>query len=242
MLNPELDFDQLAAEYSADKRGRVANVLKNDVAERLQALLNKLPYDLAYVIGDQNLSISLERLSELSPDERRQLFSAIYSEASRGVGFLYGRFHLNAANDTANNKDYEFLHEVNSFLNSAEMFSAIQKITGIDDIQSADAQATSYRAGHFLTRHRDDLSGQERRLAYVFGFSQTWHPDWGGLLQFFEDDGTPRDAWAPQFNTLSLFDVSQALSWVATARRNPEERVAWQSSIPTLIGKIQVVA
>jgi Rps23 Pro-64 3,4-dihydroxylase Tpa1-like proline 4-hydroxylase len=27
------------------------------------------------------------------------------------------------------------------------------------------------------------------------------------LLQFFEDDGTPRDAWAPQFNSMSLFDV-----------------------------------
>ncbi len=213
MLNPELDFDQLAAEYRVDKRGRIANVLKSDIAQRLQeVLLNKLSYELAYVAGDQNLSMPMERLSTLSPEQRRQLFSAIYSEASRGVGFLYGRFDLNEAKDSVSNKDHEFLYEVYSFLNSPDMFLAIQKITGIDDIQSADAQATSYRVGHFLTRHRDDLSGQERRLAYVFGFSQTWHPDWGGLLQFFEEDGTPRDAWAPQFNTLSLFNVSHVHS------------------------------
>ena len=27
------------------------------------------------------------------------------------------------------------------------------------------------------------------------------------LLQFFEDNGTPRDAWVPGWNVLSLFDV-----------------------------------
>lgn len=33
----------------------------------------------------------------------------------------------------------------------------------------------------------------------------------------------------------SIYDISQALSWVATNRRNPEERVAWQSQIPKLL-------
>ncbi len=136
------------------------------------------------------------------------MFGSIYAEAARGVGFLYGRFHLNEAKDIENNEDYDFLYELFKFLNSDDMFSAINKITKIEGIKSADAQATSYRAGHFLTRHRDDLSGQERKLAYVMGFTEVWHPDWGGLLQFFEEDGTPRDAWAPMFNTLSLFDVS----------------------------------
>lgn len=33
----------------------------------------------------------------------------------------------------------------------------------------------------------------------------------------------------------NLYDVSQALSWVASHRNNSEERVVWQSQIPTLI-------
>ena len=33
----------------------------------------------------------------------------------------------------------------------------------------------------------------------------------------------------------SLYDVSQALSWIATSRTNPEERIEWQSAIPELI-------
>ncbi|TAK36510.1 MAG: DUF932 domain-containing protein [Chloroflexota bacterium] len=33
----------------------------------------------------------------------------------------------------------------------------------------------------------------------------------------------------------NLYDVSQALSWVATRRANPEERLEWQGRIPVLI-------
>ena len=44
-------------------------------------------------------------------------------------------------------------------------------------------------------------------MAYVLSLTERWHPDWGGLLQFFEDNGTPRDAWVPGWNVLSLFDV-----------------------------------
>ena len=207
MLNSNLDIDQLAAEYRADQRVRITNVLEDSVAHKIrEVLLNKVPYELAYVVNNQNLSMSMEQLGATISQQRRELFTALYAEASRGVGFLYNRFHLSQAKDHSL-KDLHFLHELYAFLNSPQMLSVIGKITGAQDLVSADAQATCYRAGHYLTRHRDDLSGQERRLAYVFGFSESWHPDWGGLLQFFEEDGTPRDAWMPQFNTLSLFDV-----------------------------------
>jgi hypothetical protein len=36
----------------------------------------------------------------------------------------------------------------------------------------------------------------------------------------------------------NLFDVSQAMSWVATTRSNPEERLDWQFAIPVLIDKL----
>lgn len=207
MLNSSLDISQLADTYRIDQRVRVTDVLDPEVAQRLHTILaERVEYRLAYVAGEQNLSITMEQLGALSPEQRRDLFGGLYAEASRGVGFLYGRFHLSEIKNGAH-EELEFLDEFYRFLNSDEMFAFIQGVTAIGDIRSADAQATAYRAGHFLTRHRDDLSGQQRRAAYVFGFSQAWHPDWGGLLQFFEEDGTPRDAWMPQFNTLSLFGV-----------------------------------
>ena len=47
--------------------------------------------------------------------------------------------------------------------------------------------------------------------------------------------GAPKQA-------MSLYDASQALSWVATQRRDPEERVQWQKQIPSLISKLVVHA
>ena len=36
----------------------------------------------------------------------------------------------------------------------------------------------------------------------------------------------------------NLFDVSQAMSWVATRRRNPDERLTWQISVPRLVDRL----
>ncbi|MBM5575779.1 DUF932 domain-containing protein [Deefgea sp. CFH1-16] len=37
--------------------------------------------------------------------------------------------------------------------------------------------------------------------------------------------------------SMNLYDVSQALSWVATGRNNAEEKTQWQAEIPQLIGE-----
>lgn len=39
----------------------------------------------------------------------------------------------------------------------------------------------------------------------------------------------------------NLYDVSQAMSWVATSRNNTEERLDWQASIPDIINKFTTV-
>lgn len=46
--------------------------------------------------------------------------------------------------------------------------------------------------------------------------------------------GTPEKAQ-------TKYDVSQALSWVATRKNNPEERLQWQSGIPYLISRLDAV-
>ena len=110
-----------------------------------------------------------------------------------------------------------FLHEVFDYIGGEEVLSMIRKITSSNDITGAEPQYTRYTPGHFLTRHRDVVPGKGRRIAFVLGMTKDWHPDWGGLLQFYEENGTPRDAWTPRFNVLSIFDVSHihAVTYVA---------------------------
>ena len=44
-----------------------------------------------------------------------------------------------------------------------------------------------------------------------------------GLLLFYEQNGTPRDAWAPGFNTVSMFDIRHihAVTYVAPYALEP---------------------
>ena len=121
------------------------------------------------------------------------------------------------------NERLSIVHDVFDYLNSPDVFSLIEGITGHKALTYADAQYTSYSFGHFLTRHNDDVGEEGRRVAYVLGLSKDWHPDWGGLLHFFEEDGAPRDFWIPKFNTLSLFDVRHvhSVSYVTPFAQEP---------------------
>ena len=89
------------------------------------------------------------------------------------------------------------------------MFAFVEAVTGHRDIVYASMQATRYIPGNFLTRHNDVVEAEGRLIAYVFGLTSSWHPDWGGLLQFFTPDGKPTQVWTPTINNLVLFEVAQ---------------------------------
>jgi len=159
-------------------------------------------------------------MRNLSPEDVQNLQQNIHRNASEGCGFLYGRNNITGQH---RDKGPALLSEFADLLNSEYMLSLIRDISGYPDIQAASAQATRYLPGNFLTRHNDINREEGRRVAYVMSFTPEWHPDWGGLLQFYQQDGTPRDAWSPQFNTLTLFDVEHvhAVTFVAPYAKIP---------------------
>lgn len=208
MLNPKLDTKLLAAQYVVDQRLRISEVLSPDFAERLRtACRDDVPYDYLCHVDGNSVAITAAELKDLSPKEQHALQEKIIAAASKGVGFFYGGYQMRRAPAHTDDAKLTFLHQMFDFVNSAEMLSLIIAITGQQDLRFADAHYTRFTPGQFLTRHKDDITREGRRIAYVMGFSKHWHPDWGGLLQFFEDDGAPRDFWIPSFNTLTLFDV-----------------------------------
>lgn len=228
MINPDLNTEALAKSYSADKRLMVENFLLPDVAQRMrEACLTSVPFDIQYVLDDKYQSLSQEEAAKYSPEEQRAINNRIFAAASQGVGFLYEGYLKSRVKTTLENildEKLAFLHDVFSYISSEEVLSHIRKITGCDEITGAEPQYTRFTPGHFLTRHRDIVGGRHRRIAFVLGLTRGWHPDWGGLLQFYQEDGTPRDAWMPRFNVLSIFDVSHihAVTYVtpfATAPR-----------------------
>lgn len=219
-INPTLDLDTLSQDYAVDSRVRIKNFLPNDQAKRLSQCLAILPYYRhAFVLGGQYGEASNADLRALGENKRENFRADIYRQAAKGVGFWYERYEVTS-------EDSGVLGEMFSWLNSERLLIQIAKITGMPEFRNAVAQATRYTPGDFLTRHQDIVTKAKRKVAFVVNLPPQWHPDWGGLLQFYDIDGTPRNAWNPDFNSLSLFDVSHVHSVTTISPFAPEPRLA----------------
>lgn len=204
-FSPTLNYNKILQAYAVDKRVQITNVWDVKTAEIISRCLAKeIEYVYAYAYQGNYFEISETELKCFSQSQMSQFTKNLYNDASKGIGFLYGRQLIK----DYNLKQPEILKAVSRFLNSEVFLQHIRDISGYSDITMASVKATRYTSGNFLTRHNDINPNENRRLAYVLGFSPHWHPDWGGLLQFYQQNGTPRDAWSPLFNSMSLFDVN----------------------------------
>ena len=236
MLNPQLDAAALAQRYAGDGRVRIDGILDPDVAERIRdACLNLVPFDLITFVEGRPVEIPDADFRKLSRSQIDAMQSEVMANAARGIGYAYGGYRMGRRPVGRPDERLDFLHSVFDYLNGPEVLDFVNQVTGRVDLESADAQYTRYLPGQFLTRHLDNIEREKRRVAYVISFSRDWHPDWGGLLQFFQADGTPRDAWLPTFNAMSLFDVSHVHSVTYVAPYAPEPRLSltgWFRALP----------
>ncbi|MFT4938839.1 MAG: SM-20-related protein [Paraglaciecola sp.] len=200
-ISAALDWDAIKTDYQIDQRTRIVNVWQNDAAESVRECLEKrTQFSHAYTTNGRPVESSDQEMAGMSQQQRAELSASISRDASQGVGFLYGR-HMIQQNSP------ELLQNIKAYLNSEELLQKMRDMSGFNDIKLASAQGTRYVRGNFLTRHNDILEREGRLLAYVLSFTPKWHPDCGGLLQFYQDNGTPRDAWSPVFNSMTIFDV-----------------------------------
>ena len=236
MLNPNLDKQKLAREFAVDGRIRIDDILDPELAERIRDIcLKSVPFEYLSYVDGENIVIPAESLANLDPAEAQALQSKVVTAASEGIGFFYCGYMMGRAQQDPEDDDMRLLHSMFDLVNSEEMLSLISEITGRSDLLSAEAQFTRYMSGQFLTRHSDDLANDTRRLAYVMAFSKNWHPDWGGLLQFYENDGTPRDMWMPKFNSMTVFEVQHVHSVSYVTPFAAEQRLSltgWFRSSP----------
>ena len=223
MLNPNLNIEALAENYRIDKRVLVLNLLKPEIAERLyECCLKDIPYNLLFVEDGQTRTLTPAAMVEMDDEAKQLMNQRILTNASEGSGFLYCGYTVRQA-EIGDSQSLAFLLEVAEFFASVEMRDFIAEVTGQVGLDGASGHYTRYTPGQFLTRHRDQVGEHDRRLGYVLNLTKSWHPDWGGLLQFYTEEGFPRDGWTPQFNALALFDTTHihAVTYVAPFARSP---------------------
>ncbi|WP_230772618.1 2OG-Fe(II) oxygenase [Sphingomonas sp. Leaf4] len=222
-LDPALDLAALADAYRRDGRVVIDHPLPAETALLLAAHLRQR--------GDwRKLVLSGERVAEfdragwaaIPADRAEALNLAVYAAARAGFQFRFDSIRLSDARRDRDADDSP-LGDFARWMSSPSMLAALRTITGADDVRFADAQATAYAPGDFLTVHDDAVTGKHRRAAYVFGLTPQWRPEWGGLLLFHRKDGDLR-AVAPGFNRLTLFAVPQDHSVSEVTRAAPARR------------------
>ncbi|MEM0984756.1 MAG: 2OG-Fe(II) oxygenase family protein [Pseudomonadota bacterium] len=210
-LNPTLDRAAAAATFKANRQVRVSNLLAEDkAASVLQGLSQIGEWSMVCASSSGVAIIPAAELSTMAPEKQATLQASLAESARQGLGFAFLSYRMDdrwkgGAPDTALGAFY-------SALMSDEIRSLVSDITGASDLNGVAAQVTRFGPSHYLTRHKDEHTPAKRQVAFIWGFTPQWHPDWGGLLQFFTDAGTPTIAYAPGFNTLDLIAVDQVRS------------------------------
>ncbi len=198
---------EAAARYR--RRIHIQNFLETDCALRLLRALETLPrWNTVTRSGERHLDLEASGLRKLSPSDQDRFEKAVHDRARDGFQYLFDNYPIYDAYHAGVIVSDE-LRALFEFLNSSAVIDFAREVTGIGDIAFADAQATRYRPGHFLTEHDDDISGKNRRAAFVFNLTNDWKADWGGLLMFIGPDGHVEEAYTPTFNALNIFTVPQ---------------------------------
>jgi Rps23 Pro-64 3,4-dihydroxylase Tpa1-like proline 4-hydroxylase len=212
-LNPELDPAPYADAYARDKLVRIPDVLEPECANAVADLLERsIEWRLVFPEpspnpGERETVARLTRsdIAAMGREEMGRRMQGVMERARDNYGYLYNAYPMIEAYTGGWDEGHP-IHTLTEFLNSEDFLEFGRQVIGVDKVTKADAQATLYTRGNFLTRHVDEGHDKERRAAYTFGFTRQWQPDWGGMLMLLNDDLDASRALLPRFNVLSIFD------------------------------------
>lgn len=225
-LAPDLDVESLAAEFRQHRRVRIQPFLTDEAAHALlDHIRSREDWRLVVNAGEKVFEIDRPGQRAMSGEQWRQLDRLVADAAAKGFQFRFETIRVPDEEEERWARG-SLLDRFALFMSSPAVIDTFRQITGAADIAFADAQATSYSAGHFLTAHDDAVAGKGRRAAYVLGLTERWSADLGGLLQFHDASGSVEPA-VPAFNALNLFSVPQvhSVSPVALAATHPRVSV-----------------
>ena len=221
-LDPRHDGEALARDFARGGRVTIDGLIDEASALELYRELHARD-DWRHIVISEDKLVELDGPTRagLTQHQRDTLEQAVYSGARTGFQARYDAIRVP---DDAGERDAseDVLARLATWLSSGAMRDFLRTVTGDPAIEFADAQATAYAPGDFLTGHDDVVAVKQRSAAYVFGLTPQWRVEWGGLLLFHE--GARVGGIAPGFNQLNLFRVGQLHSVSEVTRAAPVRR------------------
>lgn len=211
-INPAIDVKALQAKFARHGRVQIRDILTTETANTVRNILHQeTPWGKACQAGaPPPVMLRRQAIAAMNPSQRRELGVSVHQAASRGdYAVQFSQYPILTAylERWAPDSPQDFLLE---YINAEPFLDLVRAVTRIPELKKADAQATLFGPGDFLSLHNDSHRTERWRIAYVLNFTAAeWKPDWGGYLNFLDEDGDIVEGWMPRFNSLNLFRVPQ---------------------------------
>ena len=240
---------RLALGVGSDDLAIAAHRLQQTGRARLPLLLGGATQDLYEAVRDDSLpwmrafhspmmtDIPVATFEASGPEDQAGFWNTIHDEARDGFQYVFDRLPLLTA-PGAERPLPPILYELMDLFNSETYLNFARQLTGNDRVSFADGQITRYLPGHFLHRHSDENKRTERLYAYVLNLSPNWKAEWGGMLQFLDEQGDITETFIPSFGTLNVFAVPQmhVVSPVSAFAGGPRYSVTgWWRAVPVVL-------
>ena len=200
-LNPRLDLATYSEAFARSGCVQIPAVLTASSAEQLlHTLTQETPWVLTH-----NADGTCRHVPNPTQAHRMKLALESWQRARDHFAFFYDSHGLSQDGEAYAKPSHPFAGLV-SFLGEPDFLSVIRYVTGLD-VGLADAEATLFRPGDYLTRQDGNAQGKNRLAGYVLSMTPAWCLDWGGVLEFVGDSGHIEKGYVPTFNTLTVFQL-----------------------------------
>lgn len=226
-LDPTLDPRQLGPVLKRFGRLHLPGIFDPASAAQIAVALNDpaVPWIKTWRTTGPSLDGPIEAFDSLTPENQAAFDADMADAASRGFCFQFDAWRISDDLEKGQRRGGALapLEAVYDFLNGPGFLGFIRALSGETRPIFCDAMVSRYRPGDFLSAHDDAIPGKGRLFAYVLNFTPDWRADWGGVLNFLDEDGHVAEGYAPAFNALNLFSIPipHAVSYVAPFAPRP---------------------
>lgn len=207
-----LDEEALARQFAQTGRLHIPDFLQPELARKLHEVLSDaMPWARTFTINNKSYDIELTAQAQTPEHVLTQVAEAVALGGRTGFAYDFELWRISDEIEAGRRPTdaRRVLGEIYDLLNGEAFLSLFRRLTGMSSAIYCDAQATRYRAGHFLTSHDDAVEGKSRLCAMVLGLTPEWRTEWGGLLLFHDADGHVLEGYTPRFNALNIFSIPQ---------------------------------
>lgn len=208
-IGAHLDPARIGPVFRRAGRLHVPDFLDPEGAARLyEALATSTAWSRSLLLGQKPFTMTATEWEALPEAKRAALETGMRDQARTGFHYAFDTWSVSDEIEAGHRTGHP-AEAFYDFLNSPVFLDWVRSTTGDPRAAYCDSQCTRYRPGDYLNGHTDEADGKNRLFAYVMNLTPGWSVDWGGLLQFIDQDGHVAEAYTPAYNALNIFKVPQ---------------------------------